>query len=375
MECIDTQRIIEELESHKEKTTDTKKKEVIESFISGIKKYGYYKPLIAPRKVTWDVTTRCNLRCQHCSNKELSYGEDLSTEQIFSVLKDLKDFGIQHISYSGGEPLLRRDIFDILKETRDVGIAMTMATNATLVDTDTACKLSEIGVDSIQTSIDGIGKTHDTFRGVSHSFDKAVKGIGNLVQSGLTVVVTTTVTSLNCSEIEKIIDLCLEMGVYAYVINDLIPVGCGRDLIENRLTDEQYSAYSQFFSEKRAALKGKLELLWGGVGTFGNKKKDAERLIIQTRCLACFHRFNIAADGTVQPCNLLPLNAGNILTDPIEDIWVHSPIFVRLRERDSLKGKCGRCDYRYSCGGCRARAYAVHQDYLAEDPRCQRCES
>ncbi|MBU7016782.1 MAG: radical SAM protein [Theionarchaea archaeon] len=371
----ETQCIIEELESHREKTTDVKKKEVIESFIAGIKKYGYSKPLIAPRKATWDVTARCNLRCQHCSNKELSYGEDLTTEQVFSMLNNLKDFGIQHLSFSGGEPLLRSDIFDILKETKELGIAATLATNSTLVDADTARTLSQIGVDSIQTSIDGIGKTHDTFRGVVNSFDKARKGIENLVQSELTVVVTTTVSSLNCSEIEKIIDLCLEMGVHAYVINDLIPVGWGRDLLEKRLTNEQYSAYSTFFAEKRSALKGKLELLWGGVGTFGNKKRDAERLIIQTRCLACFHRFNIAADGTVQPCNLLPLNAGNIVNEGIEDIWTNSPVFTALRDRDSLKGKCGRCDFRYSCGGCRARAYAVHHDFLAEDPRCQRCES
>ena len=375
MEHIDTECIIDELEAHKGKTEDFKKKEVIKSFIAGIKKYGYYKPLIAPRKVTWDLTTRCNLLCQHCSNKELSYGEDLNTEQVLFVLKELKDFGIQHISFSGGEPLLRGDIFEILKETKELGIAITLATNSTLVDADTAFKLSQVGVDSIQTSVDGIGKIHDVFRGVSGAFDKAVRGIENLVKAGLTVVVTTTVTSLNCSEIEDVVDLCLKTGVYAYVINDLIPVGRGRDLFENRLTDEQYFTYAKYFAEKRSALQGTLELLWGGVGTFEKKKKDSERLIIQTRCLACFHRFNIAADGTVQPCNLLPLNAGNILTESIEDIWVNSPIFVELRDRDSLKGKCGRCDYKYSCGGCRARAYAVHKDYLAEDPRCQRCES
>lgn len=371
----DIQCIIEELESHREKTPDAKKKEVIESFIAGIRKYGYSKPLIAPRKATWDITTRCNLRCQHCSNKELSYGEDLTTEQVFSILRDLKDFGIQHLSFSGGEPLLRPDIVNILKETRELGIAVSLATNSTLVNADTASMLSKVGVDSIQTSIDGIGRTHDAFRGVIHSFDRARKGIENLVHSDITVVVTTTVTSLNCSEIEKIIDLCLKMGVQAYVINDLIPVGCGRDLSEKRLTDEMYSFYSTFFAEKRSALKGKLDLLWGGVGTFENKKKDSERLIVQTRCLACFHRFNIAADGTIQPCNLLPLNAGNIVTDTIEDIWINSPVFTALRDRDSLKGKCGRCEYKYSCGGCRARAYAVYHDFLAEDPRCQRCQS
>jgi radical SAM protein with 4Fe4S-binding SPASM domain len=372
MNELDVNQIIDLLNTEKEKSMDNHKKKVIDSFISGIKKYGYNKPLIAPRKATWDLTSRCNLLCQHCSNKELSYGDDLSTESIITILHQLHEFGIQHISFSGGEPLLREDIFHILQRAKDLGIAVTLATNSTLIDSQTASHLHEIGIDSIQTSIDGMGTTHDTFRGVAGCFEKAVDGIKNLVKAGLTVVVTTTVTTLNCSEIEHIIDLCLEMGVHAYVINDLIPVGSGRNLLSYRLRDEQYAHYAAYFKEKRSILKGKLELLWGGVGTFPDKKQDADRVIIQTRCLACFHRFNIASDGTVQPCNLMPLEAGNILQQSIDEIWTQSPVFIALRDRDSLKGVCGTCVYRYSCGGCRARAYAIFHDFHAEDPRCLR---
>jgi radical SAM protein with 4Fe4S-binding SPASM domain len=368
----DVNQIIDLLNTEKEKSMDNHKKKVIDSFISGIKKYGYNKPLIAPRKVTWDLTSRCNLLCQHCSNKELSYGDDLSTQSIITILDQLHEFGIQHISFSGGEPLLREDLFHILQRAKDLGMAVTLATNSTLIDSPTAFRLHTMGIDSIQTSIDGMGPTHDMFRGVSGCFEKAVKGIRNLVKAGLTVVVTTTVTTLNCSEIERIIDLCMEMGVHAYVINDLIPVGSGRNLLSYRLTDEQYAHYAAYFKKNRSALEGRLTLLWGGVGMFPEKKPDADRVIVQTRCLACFHRFNIASDGTVQPCNLLPLDAGNILHQSIEEIWTHSPVFIALRNRDALKGVCGDCPYRYSCGGCRARAYAISNDYFAEDPRCQR---
>lgn len=371
MECPDKDQIIGLLQTEAEKTSDNHKKKVIGSFIAGIRKYGYNKPLIAPRKVTWDLTTRCNLYCLHCSNKEVPYGEDLDTENVMRILEKLSDFGIQHISFSGGEPFLRKDIYCILRRAKELGIALTIATNATLIDEEAALSLHQIGVDSIQSSIDGIGASHDLFRGMNGAFERAVKGIKHLVSAGLTVVVTTTLMARNCGEVQNIIDLCKNMGVHAYLVNDLIPVGCGRSISEERLTNEQYVTCSRFFDEKRSALQGTLELLWGGVGTFKNKKKDAERLVIQTRCLACFHRFNIAADGTVQPCNLLPLTAGNIVTESVEDVW-NSPLFAALRNRDSLRGKCGRCDYRYSCGGCRARAYAVSGDYFAEDPRCQR---
>lgn len=372
MDEIGADQIIDLLSTEKEKTKDNHKKKVIESFISGIKKYGYNKPLIAPRKVTWDLTSRCNLLCKHCSNKEQSYGADLSTESILQILDQLYSFGIQHVSYSGGEPFLREDLFPILRRTKDLGIAVTVATNSTLIDRASAAEFHTLGIDSVQTSIDGMAGSHDAFRGVKGCFERAVTGIKNLVEEGITVVVTTTVTTINCTQIEQIIDLCLEMGVHAYVINDLIPVGSGRNLFPYRLSDEQYSHYSKFFNERRSALRGELDLLWGGVGTFPEKKPDSERVVIQTRCLACFHRFNIASDGTVQPCNLLPLDAGNILTQPIEEIWTHSPVFLALRDRDSLQGTCGACSYRYSCGGCRARAYAVSNNFLAEDPRCQR---
>jgi radical SAM protein with 4Fe4S-binding SPASM domain len=372
MDGIDVNQIINLLSAEKEKTIDNHKKKVIESFISGIKKYGYNKPLIAPRKVTWDLTSHCNLLCQHCSNKERSYGDDLPTESIFHILDQLHSFGIQHVSYSGGEPLLRPDLFLILQRTKDLDMAVTVATNSTLIDRPAAAAFHAMGIDSVQTSIDGMASTHDAFRGVPGCFERAVTGIKNLVKEGITVVVTTTVTTLNYAEIEQVIDLCVEMGAHAYVINDLIPVGSGRNLLPYRLSDEQYSHYSKYFNERRSALKGTLDLLWGGVGTFPEKKLDSDRVVIQTRCLACFHRFNIASDGTVQPCNLLPLDAGNILEQPIEEIWTHSPVFLALRDRDSLQGTCGTCPYRYSCGGCRARAYAIFHDFLAEDPRCRR---
>jgi radical SAM protein with 4Fe4S-binding SPASM domain len=72
----------------------------------------------------------------------------------------------------------------------------------------------------------------------------------------------------------------------------------------------------------------------------------------------------------VQGCGYLDVEAGNVRERTFEDIWRDSELFVRLRDYSQIKGKCGRCEYREVCGGCRARAYEATGDYLEEEPYC-----
>jgi radical SAM protein with 4Fe4S-binding SPASM domain len=78
----------------------------------------------------------------------------------------------------------------------------------------------------------------------------------------------------------------------------------------------------------------------------------------------------IEPDGTVVPCVFLPLPVGNIRNRPFKEIWENSRIFNILRDRDSWEGQCGRCPYKYICGGCRARAYHYTLDLRGDDPGC-----
>ena len=78
----------------------------------------------------------------------------------------------------------------------------------------------------------------------------------------------------------------------------------------------------------------------------------------------------ISHTGVVQPCGFLDLNCGDVTQKPFQKIWNDSEIFGNLRDFDSLKGKCGACEYRKVCGGCRARAYEATGDYMAEEPLC-----
>jgi radical SAM protein with 4Fe4S-binding SPASM domain len=80
----------------------------------------------------------------------------------------------------------------------------------------------------------------------------------------------------------------------------------------------------------------------------------------------------IQANGNIDPCVFFPLTIGNILQDDFETLWRHNPILNELRDREKLKDACSTCEYKYYCGGCRARAYAYHGDYLAGDIGCIR---
>jgi len=87
-------------------------------------------------------------------------------------------------------------------------------------------------------------------------------------------------------------------------------------------------------------------------------------------CLAGTAYCCIIPSGDVHPCPYLPLKVGNVLETPFSEIWQNADLFKELRT-DNLGGKCGTCDYKEICGGCRARAYYYTEgDYMAEDPWC-----
>ena len=70
------------------------------------------------------------------------------------------------------------------------------------------------------------------------------------------------------------------------------------------------------------------------------------------------------------PCGYFPVVAGNVLQQPLNEIYTQSPLFHALRDLDRFEGKCGVCEFRRVCGGCRARAYSLTGNYLAEEPYC-----
>ena len=338
-----------------------------------------------PRLIFWELTKRCNLNCIHCRAEadDHEFTGEMPLSDIKTVTDDIISFSNPIMILTGGEPLYRDDIFDIAAYMHDKGLKIALATNGTLIDRSTARKIREIGFERVSISIDGKdAHSHDNFRGIEGSFERALQGARLLKSEGVEFQFNTTITRRNVDEIEEIISLAEGMGAKALHIFMLVPVGCGVEIAEtDMITKEKYEEVLNWFyyRTRETKLEFKATCAPHYYRIIRQRAREEGRTITfetdgmsaMTRgCLAgsgvCF----ISHQGDVQPCGYLPLIAGNVLKKPFREIWENSSLFTELRDLDNLRGKCGVCEYKTYCAGCRARAYYATGDYLAEEPYC-----
>ena len=367
-----------------------------------------------PRLVFWETTKGCNLRCIHCraTATELSSPDDLSTEEGFELINQIASFSKPILVLSGGEPLYRKDIFDLAEHAIQKGLRVALATNGTSITDEIAQKIKEIGIARVSISLDGHNaEIHDTFRNIPGSFDDALRGIRLLRKYDVSVQINNTIAKHNSQYMPEILKLTLELGADALHTFLLVPVGCGVDIGEEmQISSEEYERILHWFydeskkvdidlkatcaphyfriraqrieEEKKAGdhstpfIPHGTQLKAGHVDkvTQVTDKKTGmpvQALSAMTKgCLAgtgiCF----VSNTGGVYPCGYLPTEAGSIKTTHFQEIWEKSKVFADLRNPNLLSGKCGICEYKYICEGCRARAYAQTGNYLTEEPIC-----
>ncbi|MEM4702761.1 MAG: radical SAM protein [Archaeoglobaceae archaeon] len=374
----------------KEKFKDPYWRKGLASVIKGLAEFGVRKPFVpgAPFQVVWDITYACNLRCKHCyatAGKPLE--NELTTEEAMDVIDKLDRLGVTIIAFSGGEPLVRRDIYELTKYAAEKGIYVAIATNGIMINDEVARKLKESGVSYLQISLDGMRETHEAFRGIKGIFDRTVEGIKNAVKNGFFVNVSMTVTRYNYGEVEEVIKLCEELGVNWFMHYNFIPTGRGKEIVEADITPEQREKllrmlYERNFNSNISLLStapqfARIALQCSGsiIPTHFYNVNAGERLKQLAEfiggCGAGRFYFAIKANGDITPCVFFPLVVGNVRFDDLEDLWKNNRVFEDLRNKDKIEG-CGECDYRYVCGGCRARAYNYFGDYLKPDPGCIR---
>jgi len=336
------------------------------------------------RLVAWETTRNCNLACIHCraSATQGPFSEELDTAASFRLLDQIAQVGKPIIILTGGEPLLRTDIFDIVKYGTGKGLRMVMAPNGTLITENIAKQMADSGIRRISISLDGANReSHDKFRGVDGAFEGALRGIRLAKDAGIEFQINTTITKTNLYEIPKIQDLAVKLGAVAHHIFLLVPTGRGKYIVDQEITATEYERTLNWFYDQKEKTPLQLKATCaphyyrilrqrakqeGKSITFKNHGMDA-----MTRgCLGgtgfCF----ISHRGIVQPCGFLDVNCGDITQTSFADIWNRSDIFLSLRNFDELKGKCGACEFKKVCGGCRARAYEATGDFLAEEPLC-----
>ena len=353
------------------------------------------------RMVAWEVTRSCNLACGHCRASALCgpYEGELGTEKCLRLLDEIAAVGKPVIILTGGEPLLRADIYEIAAYGDRLGLRMVLATNGTFVTEAVAKKLIESGIRRVSISLDGPdAASHDAFRGVPGAFAEALAGIEALKKAGLEFQINTTITQVNLAQIREIHDLAHRIGAAAHHIFLLVPTGRGRELADQAITPLAYEEtlnwfyeeglgcgiqlkatcaphYFRIFHQRQKERRGATgKPLSAGAATgkpSAGREGGGHLLNAMTRgCLGGISFCFISHTGQVQPCGYLELDCGQVTEKNFSEIWSGSDIFRNLRDLGLYEGKCGRCEFLKVCGGCRARAYEMTGDYLAEEPLC-----
>jgi radical SAM protein with 4Fe4S-binding SPASM domain len=367
----------------------------IVNVLSGVGIYGVTKPyrVPAPFLVVWNYTNACNLRCKHCYQRaDKPTLDELTLEEKLAVIDQLVENNVSIVAFSGGEPLLCEDFFKVAKYAYERGLYVSVATNGTLLTKENVARLKATGVAYVEISLDGAtAEIHDSFRGVSGCFEKTRMGIANSVEAGMFTCIATTTTKHNLNEIPKIISLAKEIGVRRVIIFNFIPTGRGEEIAHLDLTPAERESLLKYLYRELAS--GKVEVLstapqfsrvclqqsliegtdilspthFVALNLHGKAKRLTDFL---GGCGAGRLYCAIQPNGLVTPCVFMPIVVGDLRRQSLKDIWLNSQVMNDLRDRSRLKGRCGYCEYKYVCGGCRARAYAYYKDYLASDPGC-----
>lgn len=344
------------------------------------------KPLIV-----WNCTRRCNLHCIHCYSSAGSQSSTgaMNTDEGKRFIRDLAEFGVPVLLFSGGEPLLREDIFELASFAKEKGIRVVLSTNGTLITNLVAKKISSVGFEEVGISLDGIGTNNDRFRGKKGAYQAALSGIRNCLAYGLRVSLRFTITRLNYQDIPAIFQLAEEEGIPRICFYHLAYVGRGGKLddlshSETRAVVDLICKHTQGLYQ-RGNLKEVLTVANHADGVYlylKLKKQDPERaakvlsLLKKNGGNGSGIRIGAVDDlGNVHPDQFWwHYSLGNVRQRKFGDIWTDTsePLLQGLRARKGLlKGRCARCHYLDICNGnLRVRAEAVFGDLWAEDPAC-----
>ncbi|HKQ61641.1 MAG TPA: radical SAM protein [Candidatus Polarisedimenticolaceae bacterium] len=345
--------------------------------------------LSRPYVVSWNLTYRCNLACEHCyldagarpqvETENFTDRSELSTEQCYDVIEQIAGFAPEALTIlTGGEPLLRRDILAIVRRAAERGLWVVVGTNGVKISATLARLLADHGVRGMSLSLDALDpEAHDRFRRVRGAWQNTVDGAKILRDAELPFIVQTTVGAHNAHELEAIAEFAhRELAAKVWNLYFLVPTGRGPfvsdisreeyDAVLERLARIQRGYGSSMMVNAKCAPHHVRQLL----------AEDPPSPLLRTYaggaggCPAGTHYLGIRPNGDLTPCPYLPVFAGNLRRERLDELWRNSELFVRIRERGGLGGRCGACELGGVCGGCRARAFGVTGDYMAEDPLC-----
>ena len=329
-----------------------------------------------PHVVAWNLTRRCNLECAHCyisAGPSESATSELSTAECRRIVDELLAVNpAPLIILSGGEPLLRDDLTDIAAYASAKGATVVVGTNGTLLTDERIAALKAAGVQGVAVSVDSLRpRYHDNFRHGKGSLDDTISALGRLRAQRLDFIVQTTATKGNRAELAELARWSADQGAVAFNCYFLVATGRGAGLSD--LAPAEYELVLADLAQWQREYRGRMMVRAKCAPHFMRHvhalDPDSPVMNYETRCPCGTQYCRITPDGKLTPCPYLPEVAGDLRTQSFGEIWRTASLLQRIRE-GTPGGKCGRCEYRKLCGGCRARAFALEGDVLAADPSC-----
>lgn len=320
--------------------------------------------------VSWNTTNQCNMFCDHCYRDAGMRSEDeLSTAQAIKLIEEIKRAGFQIMIFSGGEPLMRADIYELASFAQGVGLRPVMGTNGSLITAEVAGKMKKAGFMAAGVSLDSLDPTkNNNFRKLENAYQLTVAGMHNLKEAGVPFQIHTTVMDWNVGELESITDFAIEIGAMAHHVFFLVPTGRAINIEDEALKVTEYERTLARLMEKQRTVPIEIKPTCAPQFIRVADKKGIP-LRFSKGCLAGITYCIISPTGQVQPCAYLDMPLGNVKDQPFDTIWRENQALQRLRTLE-YQGKCGSCDFKERCGGCRARANYYNGDYMAEDTWC-----
>lgn len=342
-----------------------------------------------PYIAIWEVTQACDLACLHCRAcaQPKRHPLELTTDEGKRLIDQIGEMKVPVFVLTGGDPIKRPDLFELIEYANQVGVRVSLTPSATpLLSRDIVHRLQECGLARLAVSLDGSNREiHDTFRGMSGSFDRTMQAIEWANEVGLPVQINTTFSRTNYTDFDAIAALLQKKKITLWSVFFLVPTGRGK--LGELLTDDEFEDifaklyslskcadfhiktteaqhYRRYVLQQQAIEKKSKSLakasakVADSIGRAPRGLNDGKGFVF------------ISHTGEVYPSGFLPISGGNVRRERLTDIYRNSAIFKQLRDPDQLSGKCGACEFRHICGGSRARALAVNGDAMAEEPCC-----
>ena len=333
----------------------------------------------------WSCTRAYPTRHAFSLGDGKSLSNELTTTEAKMMFKKAANFGVDNLFISGagwtGEPPMRKDFLELIRYVAELNLSAYVKITGWHFDRKVAKELAAANCKAI-ICLAGVKETDAKLRGEG-AFEDSIKAAKLCKEFDIKFAISAINTKHIANQVLALIQLAMDLGALSFHLASLIPqpIDVNEQLqVLRRLEPSPQQRENQLEEIYELNKKVQDKILLVPYEMFNNrllKIKEPWRELRST-CSMCdnltkYEWLEILDDGKAYACAPLGLNFGDIRKDSIDEIMDRMRIskeINRLADRKNLKGKCGVCEFRELCGGCRSSALFYIGDILGSDPRC-----